>query len=102
MDFKKLISAKTLAQGEKVSFGWGLSYWEYETMHGIFYPIPINWIVKICREMYFKLRDAPDGLKEKAWKAGYQAGIDDTLKLREEDIENTLIKNIKERERWIK
>jgi len=68
-----IISRKLLISNpDVVPRFWGLSYWRYELCAGVFYPIPINYIVRWWEKVYWwpeyalwwvGLYDTPDGVE---------------------------------------
>ena len=42
-----------LARGERIPILYGLAYWDYARAQGVFYPIPINYIVCYWRRFYW-------------------------------------------------
>ena len=44
-----------LAEGQRLPHGYGLAYRDYSRDCGVFYPIPLNFLVRIAREIYFIL-----------------------------------------------
>lgn len=61
--------------GVKEPWYWGFSYIDYISAHSVLYIIPINWIVWIVREIYYKLRFTPSSYTDKAYQKGYSDGI---------------------------
>lgn len=43
--------------------GWGLAYYDAVSDRGIFYPIPLNWLIRWVRYLYFfwnRIRASPE------------------------------------------
>ena len=43
-------------QGGIVPRGWGMAWYEPCCRIGIYYPIPLNWIMRVWREFAYRLR----------------------------------------------
>ena len=67
-----------ISQGEEIPRGYGIAYRDYVRDIAICYPIIINWIVWIFRELYIRISITPNGILEKQsraiYKRGYEAG----------------------------
>ena len=50
---KKLLARRELEEGNKVPWGYGLSYWRYESLTAVCYPILLHLIVRWCRDLWF-------------------------------------------------
>lgn len=77
MKIKQIISAHKMSLGEKIKPFWGFSYWEENSMMVVCYPIPLNWIVAIFRNVYWKFMVAQDKRHEelaKEYNKGYEEG----------------------------
>ena len=44
---------KRISEGEIIPRWYGLAYREDFDSYSVFYPIPINIIIRICREIYY-------------------------------------------------
>ena len=52
---KKILSHKDFCNGSKYPKGYGLAYRPFDSLTYVLYPIPINLLVKVSREIYFWL-----------------------------------------------
>ena len=68
-----------LATGQKLPPGYGLAYRDYLRDCAVFYPVPLNVLVRIAREIYFILargviKSRFERLVKEAEMKGYQQG----------------------------
>lgn len=68
-----------ISQGYIIPFGFGLSYWSPQSGRGVCYPIPLNWIVWVSREIYYRLQSVPER-GYGTWHDGYVAGVEEMRK----------------------
>lgn len=54
-----------LREGELIPKGYGLAYIDFSTMFSIYYPIPLNLIVRLFRGFYFWVMKG-------CWKCKYE------------------------------
>lgn len=47
---------KYVYEGEIIPFGYGFCYMEYDRLARVFYPFPINWIIRYARVLWWKIR----------------------------------------------
>ena len=64
---------------------WGVAYVDHLSAHAVFYIIPLNWIVWIFREIYFKSRFTPQDTLERTYLKGFQDGFHQGCELNEKD-----------------
>lgn len=60
--------------GHMLPFWYGLSWWSTMKSVGVCYPIPINWIMWVVREVYWYIKVTPRYYDHPLWKAGYKVG----------------------------
>ena len=53
--FEKRFAERRLAEGERAPFWWGRSYYDPLTNEVICHPIPLNWIVALVRDLYWRV-----------------------------------------------
>lgn len=53
---------------------YGLAYWDFMRRYAVCYPIPLNWVVWIGRELWFRIKSTPMGIEEKSYKLGIEKG----------------------------
>lgn len=101
------VTDKWLYEGERIPFGWGVAWYEYETGRSVLLPWGINWLVGGVRAIYwrvangFRVRDCKrdDSLyhkgKRDGWSIGYKMaserpiGLSDALEAVEKFWGNT-------------
>jgi hypothetical protein len=72
----KLFFKQMVESGAKPSnWIYGFSYYEYAYRYSVWYPIPLNWIVRFARELYFWIAYIRiGGFEKKSYDAGYIEG----------------------------
>ncbi len=55
--------------------GYGIAYYRYDCYKVVCYPLGINWIVWLFREIYFRILYAPKGIEHKSYNIGYNDGL---------------------------
>jgi len=61
-----MLSARKMAQGERLPFGYGFSYYSAYSDHIIAYPFPFHWVVRWARSFWaWAVRPpTPDSISE--------------------------------------
>ncbi len=72
----RTLTARQIRAGERLPFGYAISYWRWEVQVAVAHPVGINLLVRWARNLYFVLRKVATGddMVGKAWHAGYVAG----------------------------
>lgn len=65
---------KIVQEGEIIPKFYGMAYWDYMRRIGICYPLGINWIVWLCREIYFRVMVVPLGKQGEMYRQGFKDG----------------------------
>jgi len=86
--------------GERPRWGYGVAYRRFDRDEDVCYPIPLNLVVFLARELYFWLAfptrfSVIDRLISWAWNKGFQHGFDEGRRLHEDTCENRLAAAIK-------
>lgn len=55
---KRIITDRAIFEGETMPPFYGIAYRDIAMRQAICYPIPLNWLVRWGRELYFALRGA--------------------------------------------
>lgn len=63
-------------QGCFPPWGYGIAYWRYDQPLAVCYPLVINWIVYLLREVYFKIRNVPTGFESESYRTGFNEGLE--------------------------
>jgi len=53
-----IVTAKALHDGLRVPKGYGLAYWRYDRLDGIFMPVPLNVLVRWATNVYWYISTA--------------------------------------------
>lgn len=65
-----------VSEGFIIPFWFGLAYYDPMSRRGVCYPLVLNWVVWISREVYYKIRNTP--IKGYGtWYDGYQKALKD-------------------------
>lgn len=72
---KKLVGGELmLSQGFELPWGYGLAYQRWDCNKAVCYPLGINWLVWICREVYFRIKFTPRGIEHSSYTKGREMG----------------------------
>jgi hypothetical protein len=71
-----------VGEGERIPKGYGLAYWDFVTLRGVFYPIPLNILIRFIVGVYHRLIDGLFPLTVEMWiieaqRAAYYNGFKD-------------------------
>jgi hypothetical protein len=77
-------------QGYIPPFGYGLAYWRYDKPVAVCYPLGLNWIVWILREIHFRIRTVPKGFESRAYKTGFNEGLEIGKDIMKTDFRNAI------------
>lgn len=66
-----------VSQGFEIPWGYGLSYQRWDCGKSVCYPLPINWLVWIVREMWLRIKSVPQGIEHKSYITGLHVGYKD-------------------------
>lgn len=70
----KISLEKWVRQGQMLPFGYGIAWYRSEDHVAICYPVPINWIIWILRELWIRLIITPKGYVYSVGKQQYADG----------------------------
>lgn len=74
---RRLITFKAIHRGEMIPRFYGVAYHDYPRRVAICYPIPLNWLIRWGRDLYFFLSNAArDDQISQAYKAGFNDGVE--------------------------
>jgi len=77
MKFKREIFRRELFEGEKIPFGWGVAYPEWNRHAFILYPWGIHIIVGLACKVYYRLTFAFwSNLWQETYDRGFHDGVD--------------------------
>jgi hypothetical protein len=86
---KKIITRKAIMEGEKIPTFYGVAYRDFAMMQAVCYPIPLNWVVRWGRELYFRLSNPETNGLEDAIHKAYGRGFDNGVASARYDIEQS-------------
>ncbi len=55
---RRITLRRELAHGAPIPSGWRLAWYEPRRRVGIYYPAPLHWLLRLLRELRFRLRVA--------------------------------------------
>lgn len=96
----KIYGYKIVQIGEVMPRGYGLAYREWERDVAVFYPIPFNLIVRLIRELYYRIRIGICKTKiehmilsalKREFDLGYEAGKDEGIR-QSKDLYDRILK----------
>ena len=64
-----------VAQGEAAPWWYGVAYYSPYSDHVVCYPVPLNLLVRWCRNIWWLLRRGKRDALAKAYAAGRSAGL---------------------------
>lgn len=64
-----------VSQEYEAPWGYGLAYWRWDCAKAVCYPLGINWIVWIFREIWLRLKSTPRGIEAKSYNVGLEEGF---------------------------
>jgi hypothetical protein len=75
---------RTICEGESMPKWYGLAYWQYDENQGVCYPIILNVMVRICRNIWWAIKRGVipswyekeiEKVRADAWHTGYEFGV---------------------------
>lgn len=86
----KFTLKKYVSQGETLPRFYGVAWRDYARLQAVCYPIPLNWLVFILREIYFLIAYLPKAPREKFESRVFSAGFEEGRKIGRLEGQNDL------------
>ena len=96
---QKVMTRKGIYEGERIPRGYGIAYGDFASCRYICYPIPLHLIVRLIREVYFKVQvlftpSKLDKMLEKNYRGGFEEGYKSGRKACENDYNKGYFKGV--------
>lgn len=79
MSVTKILTGRDVAEGHRIPFWLGVSYWRWDRDEAVCHPIPLNWLVRWARQIYFVLKIPRPTQREQMLNQARQQGFEDGL-----------------------
>jgi hypothetical protein len=50
-----IVTAKTLAEGQRLPWGYAVAYWRPYSHTAVCYPVGLHWLISVSRRVYYWL-----------------------------------------------